>query len=433
MAPFELPSELYSDFVHSSVVIFAGAGISTENHRIFPSTLYENICAELKLDIQNGLLFPDVMTQLCKQSNGRAKLLRKIKDRFDYVRSFPELYGISTRFHRELSTLFLVDTIVTTNWDSFFEDECGALPFVTADDYAFWQNSIRKVFKIHGSESSFGSIVATREDYEKCYERLSTGLLGAHLKLMIATKTVVYIGFSFTDDDFIRIHDILSREMHGIRPQSYIVTLDRKSDSRFRELGLIPIYTDGTHFISEVKKKLVADNLMLADERFDDIPYMLQKVFEAHRAIGSINKKEFPSVLYCGSYQDGLMHAFERMLALRRTGYYSHTCNVRNAIQSYQGDDLKKKVEGRRFFDVAYVEGYTDGNLYLLADNEMRRHMPLYFAFGYNKPIRSLKGFVKVLEKSASLAPEQNDIAIAILEKYQDANGIELHHTPFLS
>jgi hypothetical protein len=98
------------------------------------------------------------MSQLCNQSNGRAKLLRKIKDRFDYIRSFPELYRIATRFHRELSTLFLVDTIVTTNWDSFFEDECGALPFVTADDYAFWEQSVRKVFKIHGSANSLGSI-----------------------------------------------------------------------------------------------------------------------------------------------------------------------------------------------------------------------------------------------------------------------------------
>ncbi|MBA3342049.1 MAG: SIR2 family protein [Gemmatimonadaceae bacterium] len=155
---------------------------------------------------------------LLEAKSGRAELLRVIRDRFAYVHAFPELYRASTRFHSELSTIYLIDTIVTTNWDDYFETECGALPFVTAEDFAFWSVQGRKVFKLHGSVNSYGSIVATRVDYADSYKRLEGGLIGANLKMMLATKTIIYAGFSFNDDDLLRIHKFLSSEMRGRTP-----------------------------------------------------------------------------------------------------------------------------------------------------------------------------------------------------------------------
>lgn len=80
---------------------------------------------------------------------------------------------------------------MTTNWDDYFERECGAIPIVTAEDFAFYNLAGRKVFKIHGSISNYGSIIATAEDYTRCYNNLKTGLIGSHLKSLLATTAVV--------------------------------------------------------------------------------------------------------------------------------------------------------------------------------------------------------------------------------------------------
>ncbi len=246
--PFDLSDHLFESFRKGDLVLFAGSGISTERTPVFPFTLYEDVCGDLNIKPDSGLSFPEVMTKFCEQPDGRTKLLQKIKERFSYVEAFPELYRYATAFHSELATMYPIETIITTNWDDYFEKESGAIPFVTAEDFAFWSLPGRKVFKIHGSVNSYGSLVSTKKDYDDCYTQLSNGVIGSYLKLMLATKTIVYCGFSFKDEDFLKIHELLSSEMRDIRPHSYIVTLDESSDTRFHEHGLTPIYTDGTHF-----------------------------------------------------------------------------------------------------------------------------------------------------------------------------------------
>lgn len=93
----------------------------------------------------------------------------------------------------QLGTLFPIDEIVTTNWDTYFEELCFATPIVEPHDYAYWNLPGRKVFKIHGSTNNVGSLVATEQDYAECYERLRTGLVGASLKHMLATKVLVFL------------------------------------------------------------------------------------------------------------------------------------------------------------------------------------------------------------------------------------------------
>lgn len=318
--PFDLPDDLYQSFLRGNVVVFAGAGVSTESRAVFPYTLYEDVCGDLHITPKNGPAFPDLMSKYCAQYNGRAKLLRKIRDRFEYIRSFPELYRTATRFHQELSTLSVVEDIVTTNWDPYFERECGATPFVSAEDFTFWNSPGRKVFKIHGSVDSYGSIVATREDYDLCHQRLVSGLLGGTLRTLLATKTVAYLGFSFRDGDFVQLYDALVSEMKGLAPQSYIVTLDRSSDTRFREKGLVPIYTDATYFISEVKRRLVSEQQLVDDRRFDGVEAFLYRLTRAHIELADVDARKYPDVLYGLSYQDGMKHALGRILSSKKYG-----------------------------------------------------------------------------------------------------------------
>jgi len=144
----------------SEVILFVGAGISTENKSYCQSTFYEEIQAELNL--RDNPTFPELMTKYCALPDGRIKLLQRIKKRFDYFISFDDFYGPMTRFHKAVSPLYMIEDIITTNWDDFFERECMIDAFVYDSDMAFWDAAPRRLMKIHGSISNFG--------FYRCYD-----------------------------------------------------------------------------------------------------------------------------------------------------------------------------------------------------------------------------------------------------------------------
>jgi hypothetical protein len=431
--PFEIPEGLYKSLLSGQIVLFAGAGISTEGRTsLLPDSLFQEVCSDLSIEPSEAPSFPDLMSRFCDHRGGKPALLRKIKARFDNIRSFPELYKAATQFHRELGTLFPIENIITTNWDDYFERECGATPFVTAADFVFWDLPGRKVFKIHGSVNNFGAIVATREDYERCYEDdLLRGLLGSNLKMMLATKTILYAGFSFKDDDFLRIQNFLSKEMHGLRPQSYIVTIDRESDARFREMGLHPIYTDAAFFLAGLKKRLLADGHMIEDERLDGIVEFWLRVKEVHSEATKIDIRRNPGVIYCWAYQDGLHHALGRIMTMRDAGLYSHSCHIKNTVAAYL-KSRREKMRERSFSDVAYIDGYIDGHLYLLASDDERAAFPTYYVFGYEGALRSNTAFRKVLSKASSIHKRAHSAAEKLVRTTGVKKGTVLHHPALL-
>ena len=430
---FDLPEPLIAELLSSGVVLFAGAGISTEDKSVFPCTFYEEIRSELKVPETESLSFSGLMTKYCAQMNGRANLLRKIRERFEYTRSFPELYRIATRFHYELSTLFFIESIVTTNWDDYFERECGATAFVMPKDFAFWSLPGRKVFKLHGSITNLGSIVATSADYQQCYKRLQKGILGSSLKMMLATKTILYVGYSFRDEDFTRIHSMLRKDMGELMPRGFIVTLDRGDEQRYRELGLIPIFTDATNFISVIKQHFIEGKHMLPDEVFEEVSAELTIVRAAHHRLwDEFNIIDTPDILYAASYQDGLIHAFERMLGLHNSGYYSHIANITNAMLGYY--ELRKaKVQIRKYPDIAYIDGYTNGLLYLLHNHDIREMLPLYYIFGARQQPRSFDEFSHLLERAFTLHKSASRYARQMVQGRQCNKENVIHHPPFLA
>lgn len=214
-----MPKEIIDAVVKEELVLFCGAGVSTEKKTVLPHSFYSNIRDEL--DITDDLSFCDLMQKYNDRPNGRRNLLKKIRERFKYIDSFPELHRQATAFHRELSQIYQIKTIITTNWDTYFEEYCGAVPITIPEDISLFDDTSRHVLKIHGSINNLSSIVATKSDYEACYERLQNGVIGAQLKSILAKKTVVFIGFSFGDEGFFSNFKI-SKKRNGERISSYI-------------------------------------------------------------------------------------------------------------------------------------------------------------------------------------------------------------------
>jgi NAD-dependent SIR2 family protein deacetylase len=429
----DIPLELVNQILSGNATLFTGAGISTESRSVMNTTFYETIASKITPE-QNNLDFPTLMEAYCDQPNGRFKLLTEIKGRFDTVDSFPELKQSATRFHKELGTLFPIKNIITTNWDTYFERYCKATPFVVDSDLAFWEAAERRVLKIHGSIDNLSTIVATNKDYKLCEERLNIGLIGSLLKTILATQTVIFIGYSLSDTDFSEIYSYVKKQMDQLHKQAYIVTPFEADAEKFRELGLIPIITDGSYFLSLVKEHAVHNELMLSDSIFEYAADLLEEVREEHINLHEqISAVEFPQVIHTTTYQDGLMHALERAIEMRNSGTYSHRCKLSQVASAY--DDIKtSSLRNKAYNTVAYIEGYLNGLLFLLLDEEEREeiYVPLYFAFGSKDEVFDFESLKEFLVSKPNAHKASLKSAKKILDSVNDPESIVFHHPPWL-
>jgi NAD-dependent SIR2 family protein deacetylase len=333
---FDFPDHLLEQIKSGNVIIFAGAGISTEGKGIADCTFYEAICHEL--GVQPGLSFPALMTKFCSQPDGRIKLLERINDRFDYFRSFDDFYFEMTRFHRAISAIPTINEIITTNWDDFFERECEFDPFVYDSDLAFWDSSSRRVMKIHGSITNLGSIVATESDYRKSFKRLNSGPLGAHLKSLISRKTIIYTGYSLSDENYIKILNKISQMMGSNMRQSYFLSpsIDRQKLAKL-PIKLVPIETDGAYFFEQIREHLRDEVGIIKDSAFDACRDLLKVALAAHEYTADyFSKKKHPLLVYTLSYQDGLIHALQRIRRKQNAGDYHSIQRVKNRVHGYE-------------------------------------------------------------------------------------------------
>jgi hypothetical protein len=105
-----------------------------------------------------------------------------------------------------------VDEVITTNYDDLFERAslaadraCTVLP---SGDVARGQ---RWLLKMHGCVTRPESIVLTREDYLKFQEN-RTALAGI-VQALLLTRHMLFVGFSFSDDNFHRIAHAVRQAM----------------------------------------------------------------------------------------------------------------------------------------------------------------------------------------------------------------------------
>jgi hypothetical protein len=414
------------------LVLFAGAGISTEGRNVFPISLRNVLNAELAEDnhqVAPAESFAGVATAY-EEAFGRGALIQSIRIRLDYANAYPNVYRDATKFHAELSTIPGFDTIFTTNWDTYFEDEAGALPITIPEDYAYWELPGRKVFKLHGSMTNLSTIVATKADYRRCFRRLKSGVIGSSLKHLLATRSALFVGFSFTDEDFNQIYQLLKKEMKEILPRSFIVTLDHRVTPETHP-GATVLHTDATFFLTELKRRLVSDEAMLADERFDDVEVMRIVLGKLRQILQtSFPPTRYPLVIYAASYQDGLADAFDRMLAKRKTGTYSHGHDVARMADNYALAE-KRALRKRQYYEASYIRGYWSGLLYLLLSDKERKDLPLYHLFGVDEDLKELSQYRRALRSAGGR--HKASLAHAKRVTADLAEGLALHHPSFLS
>jgi hypothetical protein len=115
-------------------------------------------------------------------------------------------YGLA---HALLANLPVSES-VTTNYDTLFEGASTAaghatavLPYVTAKSKDRW------LLKMHGCINHPEDIVLTREDFLRYAS--NRGALAGIVQALLITRHMLFVGFSLTDDNFLRIADEVRR------------------------------------------------------------------------------------------------------------------------------------------------------------------------------------------------------------------------------
>ena len=220
LANNQISSELVDEFVRGNGTLFVGAGLSIGAG--FPSwaKLVEPLSSGLA-QLPPGLSLPDI-AQRFENQYGRRVLVDKIRGELEQYRGEP------TKVHRALMKL-PVTRYFTTNFDFLLEDTFRSIkrPFnrmVNTDDISFFDSSRTTLVKLHGDLSLPTSLVFTSFDYEEYFDQHPA--IGDLLKVELQTRTVLFVGYSFSDHDLRMILRRISREVREMRRNVFTVLID---------------------------------------------------------------------------------------------------------------------------------------------------------------------------------------------------------------
>ena len=424
---FEPDSYLIEQMAKGECVIFAGSGISTERKTAHLNTLYDELIHHFKLE-PNSL--PKLVTDIESSPDGRYRFIEKVLKRFEYIDSFSYLRGEATKFHAELATMPYIKNIITTNWDTYFEDYCMAKPFVYPEDMRFWGAANRAVLKLHGTIANLGSIVASEADYDDCLERLQRGAIGAKLKSLLAEKSCIFIGYSLRDRDFREIFEFIKGELGKFsRPHYYVSPYADNEKDHIAELGLEPIATDGANFLKIIKSHVSADYCYAEDRIYEIAVDLLDYVSKEHILISEkLKAAEYPQVIINLSYQDGLQDFLNRVLDLRASGKYSDLHTLKNISSTYES--IKRDyIRNGNYKTAAYCLGYSDAAYYLenLYYDEDLGLPPIYFHLS-NKYFDDSEQYISALDD----LPQMHKAAYRYCKKIAPEDPeLIVQHLPF--
>lgn len=435
---FNIPDEIIKAIKEDNLIIFAGAGISTEGRNVYKYSLYSEINDEI--GEKNNNSFPQLMTKYCNLPNGRRKLINKIIERFEYYKSFPEIDNHMNSFFSPLSDIYSIKEIITTNWDRQFEEKCNCTPIIYDQDISVMDNKKRIVYKIHGSIENIGTLIITEADYKKCYKELSTNLLGSRIKFLLSNKMVVFIGYSLEDEDFKRIWHYIDHSLGDLKPHFYIVSPDEKIQEEMKNKNVSVINTIGSEFIKKIRQVLIEDKFVLdSDILYSVANLTLDLVLNIHhKTCEEYHKRKDSLMIYSLPFQDGIIHSLQRIIARKSTGEYVNPKFLLSSIETYYNmfDNYMKR---NNVLDAAYVLGYAHAMDFIFYiynceyfnttfDNE--ELISLYY-LPRNKMYNKLEEFNEALKNFKT--KKYIELSKKIEGKFGGASSeLDIHHPPFL-
>jgi hypothetical protein len=111
------------------------------------------------------------------------------------------------------------------------------------------------------------------------------------------------------------------------------------------------------------------------------------------------------------------------------SGVFSDEHHLSQMIHRYEGLS-KEFLDHKGYADVAYIEGYRNGLLYLAFTDEDRRNLPMYWLFGCKEEIRDFGRYTQLAKSARKLHRRAYDLARMAADHIGPQEAF--HHIPFL-
>lgn len=222
----EIPQKIKDAISSNNLIIFVGSGLSKRFGLPDWKTMVSDIIKEQGDDND----FLDYLPLLNKGKMSPLEVLSKLEDIHGEIRRYikKKFYLTKGDFSLHKKILDLSSQIVTTNYDNSFEMASGnvILPATHTSDFNVSEVSKTNepfILKLHGGVQEVDHCIVFKEDYNKLYSEESS--IVEKLKSLFINKTILFIGFSFNDEEINLIFEKLNKLFSNYN-KHYLLTVD---------------------------------------------------------------------------------------------------------------------------------------------------------------------------------------------------------------
>ena len=189
-----------------TLTFFVGSGFSRSRD---PENYvgWENLAKKIKKELSDGIEGDFLkIAQIYEANNGRDQLLKIVEDSF-----FKE--DVPDELHKALIKTD-VHNIITTNWDCLIEnaarENLSLYDTIASDEELLQSKHNNRILKIHG-DFKHKNIVFSEQDYLNYSDNFP--ILENYVKNIVATNTLVLLGYSFNDLDLKQLVNWINKKI----------------------------------------------------------------------------------------------------------------------------------------------------------------------------------------------------------------------------
>ncbi|QGQ95825.1 hypothetical protein EHS13_13535 [Paenibacillus psychroresistens] len=172
------------------------------------------------------------------------EILEKIKDHKQLIyRIMDDIINIekdhmgNLGFHKKLGEIS--NKIITTNYDKSLEYANNYRKIIYDNDYHIANLSENYILKLHGCIEDPAKCILFKDDYVELYKENNSAI--ERFKNIITDKTILFIGFSFSDPFVRQQFEYIQKVYKGLSGNHFIITTE---DVDFNAYGIQPLKID---------------------------------------------------------------------------------------------------------------------------------------------------------------------------------------------
>ena len=305
-----------------NLVIFVGAGVSLDSGMPSWSKAVSQIADKLNISPNeiDSLKIPQYYFN-ARGKNDYTQLVHQIFKYGIHLQTMP--------VHKKIID-FNADVMITTNYDHLLEqaaEESGEVLHIVSKDSDLPYKRGKELIKMHG-DFEHDNFVLKEDDYLNYGQNFR--LIKNYITSLAGTKTILFVGYSFSDPDLKQIFSWLKNVLQGDFRHAYMISVgeyDKYEETYYKNFGINTLYAglfqkDGEEISKTKRLNRVLDWLLRGDQwkaildelwgtigiyRYMQVPYTnhIISILEKYYSVRFINSHDF-SFNFILSYGQGL-------------------------------------------------------------------------------------------------------------------------------